>query len=191
MSRRRIVITDEDTDKTTINTENVAEKGQKLVSSNAYLVVLLVLAIIAILAIWLIGAKNGDTFLKTLNLPPGFPNYVIRNIFTTLAILALAIAVGMSLRKGKDFDNTVLIIMFVIFLGLEVALESAFQNREDLSGTALTAPLCTLALGFIMFYAWPISYGWVRALYIFAFIWFLYLTVEFLILYHKNKPPSP
>lgn len=174
-----------------LDTEVVAKRSQKFVNNNGYLILLLVLAIIAILAIWLIGAKNRDTFPSGLNLPPGFPNYIIRNVFTSLAILVLAIAVAMSLRKDRDFDNAVLIMMFVIFLALEIALESSFQNREDLSGTALAAPLTTLALGFIMFYAWPVAHGWVRGLYIFSFVWFLYLTIQFFLLYHRNKPPTP
>lgn len=115
-------------------TETVTERADHFIRGNILVTVVIVIAIICIFAIWLIGSQRGDSIFSGLRVPIGFPRYVIRNIFTTFAIIMLTIGVIFSFKNTKDFDNTIIIVMYILFLGLVIGLESNIQNREEVLG---------------------------------------------------------
>ena len=166
-------------------TETVTERADHFIRGNILVTVVIVIAIICIFAIWLIGSQRGDSIFSGLRVPIGFPRYVIRNIFTTFAIIMLTIGVIFSFKNTKDFDNTIIIVMYILFLGLVIGLESNIQNREDWDGAALTAPIMLLALAFIVFFTWKNAL-WTRVLLLLSVIWFIFLTLEVLALKSMN-----
>ena len=167
----------------------ISEKTEKFVQNNALIVLVIVLVVITILAIWLIGSKNGDSIFSGLKLPPGFPTYVIRNLFTSLAIIIIGVAVAFSIKTSRDFDSTIIIVMFSMFLGLVIALEANIQNRQDWNGAAITVPIAMLALGFVLFFTWRTAV-WVRILLIVGIIWFLFLFIEVIAINSLNRVPN-
>lgn len=166
-------------------TEKISVKTENFVKNNSLVVLIIVLLVIAILAIWIIGSKNGDSIFKGATLPPGFPTYALRNVFTTLALILITIGVIFAVRTNYDFDNTIIVVMYSIFLGLVIALEATIQSRADWNGAALTSPIMFLALGFLVLFTWR-GATWIRILLILGAIWFLFLAVEVLALKALN-----
>jgi hypothetical protein len=114
---------------------------------------------------------------------------VIRNLFTSLAIILIGVAIAFSIKINRDFDNTIIIVMFTLFLGLVIALESNIQNRQDWNGAAITVPIAMLALGFVLFFTWRTAV-WIRILLVVGIIWFLFLFIEVIAINAINKVPS-
>ncbi len=168
----------------TLKTDPVTSTTQ-FFSQNGILIVVVVILFFTIITLWLLGSKVGDTFLDGLKVPVGFPFFIVRNLFNTLALLILGIAIFYAIRTIADFDATVLIILFAIFCGTLISYEAMLELKKDLSGAALVSTLSITCLAFILFLSWK-SAGWVKLLMFTAALWYIFLFFETLSLHYMN-----
>src|ERR1700733_5399233 len=97
---------------------------EKFVNSYGILIILILIMIIAVIVIWLLGSKSGDTVTDGKKLPFGFPLYLVRNIFSSLALILLGIGIFLVSKNNQDFSSAMLIFLFAIASGCVMLFET-------------------------------------------------------------------
>ena len=154
-------------------------------SNSAVLVIILVIVIISIIAMWLFGSGIGDRVLDGLILPIGFPTYVIRNLFNTVAIILIAVAAWFLIPTLPELEGSVFILLFIIICVALLISEGLLEFRRDANGAGLTCSLAATATLFLIVASWQ-SANWIKLILILPLLWFVYLTLELLFLARNN-----